>query len=53
MVEFSIVSVVPRFHLLSLGNVVESVWSVVKRMVVVTILISLPLQMDSFIAEKA
>lgn len=53
MVEFSIVSVVPRFHLLNLGNLVVFSLSMAERMVVLTILINLPLQMESFIAETA
>lgn len=53
MVEFSIVSVVPQFHLLNLENLVGFSLSIVERMVVLTILIDLPLQLESCIAETA
>lgn len=47
----SIVSVVPQFYLLNLGNLVGFSLSMVERTVVVTILINLSLQMESYIAE--
>lgn len=52
MVEFSIVSVAPQFHLLNLGNLVGFSLSMDERMVVLTILIDL-LQMESCLAETA
>ena len=51
MVKFSIISMVPSFHLLNLENLVGFSLSMDERKVVLTIPVYLPLEMESSVAE--
>jgi len=53
MVKFLMVSVVPLFHILNLGNLVGFSMSMDEQKVVLTITVGLPLEMESSVAETA